>query len=55
MTNEEAKEMQGVEFTYFYSDGDSINAYVKRYDPKIGLTCYTLETETRMGWRGRKP
>lgn len=47
---EEAKKMVGTEFTYVYEDGDEIKAYIKAFDPEIGLTCYTLETETRDGW-----
>lgn len=47
---DEAKKMIGTEFTYVYEDGDTILAYVKAFDPEIGLTCYTLETETAEGW-----
>jgi len=54
MTPEEAKKMEGTEFIYVYEDGDTIQAFVKKYDPKIGLTCLTLETESRMGHRGQK-
>ena len=50
MNNKEAKAMEGTEFTYIFSDGDEIRAYVKKYDPAIGLTCLTLDTETRDGW-----
>lgn len=53
MDIEEAKKMVGTEFIYLYIDGDSILAYVKKFDPEIGLTCMTLETKTRRD--GRKP
>lgn len=49
MTIEEAKKMVGTEFTYIYSDGDSVRAYVKAFDPEIGLTCVTLDTVTARG------
>jgi hypothetical protein len=52
MTPEEAKAMVGTEFTYGYSDGDTIQAYVKKFDPEIGLTCISLETESKDGWTG---
>jgi hypothetical protein len=52
MTPEEAKAMVGTEFVYKYKDGDSIRAYVKKFDPEVGLTCMTLDTETaRDGYR----
>jgi hypothetical protein len=42
----------GTEFTYVYrSDGDTVRAYVKVFDPEIGLTCYTLDPWTRDGYR----
>ncbi len=50
LTVEEAIKMQGVEFTYVFEDGDEIQAYVKKFDPEIGLTCMSLEAETRDGW-----
>ena len=52
MTIEEAKKMEGTEFIFVYEDGDEIKAYVKKFDPKIGLTCMSLETESRDGWKG---
>jgi hypothetical protein len=51
MNIEEAKAMEGVEFDYIFEDGDTIRAYVKKFDPEIGLTCLSLETETKLGWR----
>ena len=52
MTPEEAKAMVGTEFDYVYSDGDRVRAYVKKFDPEVGLTCMTLDTETaRDGYR----
>jgi hypothetical protein len=50
ISTEEAIKMQGVEFTYIFEDGDSIPAYVKKFDPETGkLTCYSLEAETEEG------
>jgi hypothetical protein len=50
VTIEEAKGMLGTEFTYVFGDGDEVRAYVKAFDPKVGLTCYSLETKTKRGW-----
>jgi len=46
MTPEEAKKMEGTEFDFVYEDGDSIRAFVKKFDPEIGLTCMTLSTKS---------
>jgi len=51
MDIKEAKSMLGTEFTYIYDDGDTIKAYVKAFDPKIGLSCFTLKTKTRDGYK----
>ena len=52
VTPEEAKAMEGTEFIYEFSDGDTIPAFVKKFDPEIGLTCMTLEAEsTRDGYQ----
>ena len=53
LTIEEAMKMVGTEFTYIYSSGESIRAYVKAFDPNIGLTCETLETVTIQGYEGK--
>jgi len=51
LTIEEAKAMEGTEFTYIDPDGDTIQAYVKKFDPEVGLTCYSLSDKTdRDGW-----
>lgn len=51
MTIEEAKKMVGTEFTFVYEDDDTIQAYVKKFDPAIGLTAVSLTTKTdRDGW-----
>jgi len=50
MTNEEIKAMVGTEFTYVFEDGDTVRAYIKAFDPKIGLTCFTLESKSRDGY-----
>ena len=55
MKIEEAKAMQGTEFIYVYADGDEIPAFVKKFDPEVGLTCMSLEAETRDGYRGHPP
>ena len=46
--------MVGTEFTYVYPNGDSIQAYVKKFDPEIGLTCMSLETESAWGHKCAK-
>lgn len=50
MTPEEIKAMRGTEFTYVFDDGDTIRAFVKEYDPEVGLTLSSLEAETVNGW-----
>lgn len=55
LTVEEAKQMQGVEFTYVFRDGDTIPCYVKKFDPEVGLTCLSLDTKTKAGWRTKDP
>jgi len=54
MNIQEAKAMEGTEFTFIFEDGDTIQAYVKKFDPEIGMSCYTLETETVMGYQPDK-
>jgi len=51
MDIEEAKKMQGIEFTYVFGDGDTVPSYVKKFDPEVGLTCLSLDTETKNGWK----
>jgi hypothetical protein len=46
----EAKGMLGTEFIYVFPDGDEIPAYVRAFDPEIGLTCWSLDSVTKMGW-----
>ena len=50
MTDKEALAMAGTEFTYKFPDGDTIQAYIKKLDKKIGTTCLSLECETEEGW-----
>ena len=56
---QEAKEMQGTEFLYCYRDGDIVPAFVARVGfteaGNFSLTCKTLTTESRDGWRGQEP
>ena len=54
MNNEEALKMVVTEFTYVYPDGDEIQAYIKKFDEFVGLTCISLEVESRDGWKGHK-
>lgn len=50
MTIEEAKKMQGTEFLYVFPwDGDSVPAFVKKFDEKVGLTCMSLRDVTAYG------
>ena len=51
MDIEEAKKMEGTEFIYEFPCGDTIPAYVKKFDPKIGLTCLSLTSETEEGYQ----
>lgn len=46
----EALEMIGTEFVYVFNDGDEIEAYVKKFDPEVGLTCVSLVRETKYGF-----
>lgn len=50
MTIEEAKKMLGTEFTHIFEEGDSIQGYVKAFDPEIGFTCYSLGFITKEGY-----
>ena len=55
MKIDEIKEVEGTEFIYEYEDGDTILAFVKKFNAKIGLTCMTLMTETvRDRWKGQR-
>jgi hypothetical protein len=49
MTVEEAKGMLGTEFIYVTMDGDKMLAYVKAFDPEIGLTCWCDSPTTTDG------
>jgi hypothetical protein len=51
LTIEEARKMIGTEFDYIFENGDSIRAYMKKFDPEIGLTCMSLDTITEKGWK----
>lgn len=44
MTIEEMKKMVGTEFDYYYNiNKPPIPSYIKAFDPKIGLTCASLD------------
>lgn len=51
MTIEEAKAMAGTEFTFNLISGSTIPCYVKMFDEKIGLSCFSLTTHASNGWR----
>lgn len=57
MTIEEAKKMVGTEFIYKYSSAeDTVRAYIKKFDPIVGLTAITLDTKTEIGgWKPTDP
>lgn len=50
MTPEEIKAMVGTEFTYVFSDGETVPAFVAAADSKIGLTCKALEQVADRGF-----
>jgi len=50
LTIVEAMGMEGTEFDYEFEDGDTIRAYIKKFSPLVGCTCFTLEPETKSGW-----
>jgi len=54
MTIEDARKMVGTEFYYICPPAGKVKAYVKAFDPKIGLTCVTLETATSEGRRPKR-
>jgi len=45
-TNDEVKSFRGIEFTYIYQDGDSVQAFIAEADLTIGLTCKALDQFT---------
>jgi hypothetical protein len=45
-TQEEAKALRGTEFTYEFSDGDTVQAFIAEVDLKVGLTCKALSPYT---------
>jgi len=50
VTVKEAKAMLGTEFDYRFSCGDTIRAFVKAFDPKVGFSCFTIEGTTKNGY-----
>lgn len=46
MTEQEALAMRGTEFTFVFSDGDTMRAYVKQVDFKRGLSCWSFSNST---------
>lgn len=50
MKIKEAIAMQGTEFTYQFLDGDTIQAYVRKFDPKVGLSCWSFGLVTERGF-----
>lgn len=49
LTCEEVRAMRGVEFTYIFSDGDTIPAFVAEVQMGRGLTCKALCPKTKNG------
>ena len=52
VTVEEGLKMLGTEFLYIYPDGETVRGYVKAFDLKVGLSCFSLETKASRGWTG---
>lgn len=51
MTKEEAKKMEGTEFTYVFKDGDTMPAYVKKVDLESGkMSCWSFSLVTDGGF-----
>lgn len=50
MTIGEAIKMRGTEFTYIFSDGDTVPAFVKEFIPEKGLSCHSLASCTHDGY-----
>lgn len=50
VTIEEAKKMIGTEFVYVTNDGATVPAYIKKFDPEIGLTALSLDTKLSDGY-----
>lgn len=49
---DEAVKMQGEEFLYIFKDRkDTINAYVKKFDPKKGFSCWSFGLITDKGYK----
>jgi len=49
MEIKEAVKMQGTEFIYEFSDGITIKAFVKKFDPKMGFSCWSFDLITDQG------
>jgi len=49
LTVEEAIKMQGTEFIYEFLNGDTMPAYIKKFDPKVGLSCWSFGFVTKQG------
>lgn len=46
----EALQMPGTPFIMVFSAGDTMEAYVKKFDPKDGLSCWSLGLVTSDGY-----
>jgi len=52
MTSQEIMAFQGHEFTYCYSDGDTMPAYIKKIDlDKNLITCWSFSLVTDQGYK----
>ena len=49
ITIEEAVKMQGTEFIYEFVNGNTIEAFVKKFDPKRGFSCWSFDLITDQG------
>lgn len=50
ITIEEAIAMRGTEFEFEFNDGSTIQGYVKEFDPKKALSCWSFGLVTSTGF-----
>lgn len=46
---DDAIKMQGTDFIYTFKSGDTMLAYIKKFDPKVGLSCWSYSLTTDKG------
>lgn len=49
LTIKDAIGMRGTEFTFQFASGVTVPAYVKQYDPEVGLSCWSFGLEKSDG------